>query len=433
MKPRFLFGLLLFVLVSAQAAPRVIATINDPAGDDNGNGALIHPQRNDFEPGDLDLLQLQVSRDDEGYWFEATFKNPIRNPANAVGTIGNEPLSNLARKGFYQFNLDIYIDTDRVKGSGNQFTLPGRKVSIDPAYAWEKAVVLTPRPEAVRAQLLEVLERQFPDRPKGEAAASIDQSMFFPTQVRVRNKSVIFLVPAKFLGAAEANDWALTAFVTGAKTDIAVSLPFLNSGKTPLEELTLGVMQPVVGRPSETFGYAGGVAPSPVVDVLTRAANQQVRLLAPGASLTGVSLNPSAASLQADAAAVAAKPAPPGPTWGDAPATASVAPGATGAAASPEAGGSLLSRPFEAVKRLFQTDPPPAASAAAAPVPVQDLLQPGKRAEPRAAAPEPTAPAAPAPRPPIAKRLEALQQLFDQKLVTEDEYKQQRQRILNEL
>jgi C-terminal binding-module, SLH-like, of glucodextranase len=430
MKSRFLFGLLL-VALSAHAAPRVIATINDPAGDDNGNGNLIYPQRTDFEPGDLDLLQLQVSRDDEGYWFEATFKNPIRNPASAFGTIGSEPLSNVARKGFYQFNLDIYIDTDRVKGSGDQFTLPGRKVSIDPAYAWEKAVILTPRPEAVRAQLLEVLERQFPDRPKGEAAASIDQSMFFPTQVRVRNKSVIFLVPAKFLGPGDANDWALTAFVTGAKIDISVNLPFSSSGKTPLEELSLGVMQPVVGRPSDTFGYAGGSMPSPVVDVLTRGANQQVRLLAPGASLTGVSLNASAANLQADAAAVAAKPAPPGPTWGDAPAASSVAAGATETAAQPAAGGSVLSRPFEAVKRLFQADPQPAASAVApVPVPVQELLQPGKRAEPRAAAAEQTAPAA---RPSIAKRLEALQQLFDQKIVTEDEYKQQRQRILNEL
>ena len=64
-------------------------------------------------------------------------------------------------------------------------------------------------------------------------------------------------------------------------------------------------------------------------------------------------------------------------------------------------------------------------------MPVQDLLQPGKRPEPRAASAEPVA--TPAARPPIAKRLEALQQLFDQKLVTEDEYKQQRQRILNEL
>ena len=432
MKSRFLFGLLLVALVSAQAAPRVIATINDPVGDDNGNGNLIYPQRNDFAPGDLDLVQLQVSRDDEGYWFEATFKNPIRNPADAFGTIGSEPLSNVARKGFYQFNLDIYIDTDRVKGSGNQFTLPGRKVFIDPAYAWEKAVVLTPRPEAVRAQLLEVLERQFPDRPKGEAAASIDQSIFFPTQVRVRNKSVIFLVPAKFLGAGEASDWALTAFVTGAKIDIPVSLPFSSSAKTPLEELTLGVMQPVVGRPSDTFGYAGGAAPSPVVDVLTRSANQQARLLAPGASLTGVSLNPSAANLQSDAAAVAAKPAPPGPTWGDAPAAAAVASGVTEAAAPPEAGSSLFSRPFDAVKRLFQADPQPTpAGVVPVPVPVQDLLQPGKRPEPRAASAEPVA--TPAARPPIAKRLEALQQLFDQKLVTEDEYKQQRQRILNEL
>ncbi len=117
---------------SAQAAPRIVATLNDPAGDDNGNGSLIQPQRNDFQPGDLDLVRWQISRDEEGYWFEATFKNPIRDPATAFSTDGRDSLSNFARKGFYQFNLDIYIDIDQVKGSGNMFTLPGRKVSIDP-------------------------------------------------------------------------------------------------------------------------------------------------------------------------------------------------------------------------------------------------------------------------------------------------------------
>jgi hypothetical protein len=41
-------------------------------------------------------------------------------------------------------------------------------------------------------------------------------------------------------------------------------------------------------------------------------------------------------------------------------------------------------------------------------------------------------PATPA-RGTIAERLQALKQLFDQKLIDEAEYKQQRQRILNEL
>src|SRR2546427_6580757 len=119
-----------------------------------------------------------------------------------------------------------------------------------------------------------------------------------------------------------------------------------------MDDLTLGGMQPVLGRPSDTFGYAGGSAPSPVVDVLAREANQQVRLLAPGATLSGVSLNASAANLQADAAAVARKPVPQAPSRDVA------------AAAKPETGGSFLSRPVDAAKRLFQSNPSPAAGAA---------------------------------------------------------------------
>ena len=61
-------------------------------------------------------------------------------------------------------------------------------------------------------------------------------------------------------------------------------------------------------------------------------------------------------------------------------------------------------------------------------MPLQNFLQPAKRPEPGA----PGEAAAPV-RPSVAKRLETLQQLFDQKLISESEYKQQRQRILNDL
>jgi C-terminal binding-module, SLH-like, of glucodextranase len=311
MKACLLVGLALLA-ASVEAAPRVVATIDDPAGDDVGNGSLILPQRNDFESGDLDLVRLQLSRDDEGYWFEATFRNPIRDPGNAFGTVGGEPLSNIARKGFYQFNLDVYIDTDRVNGSGNTFTLPGRKASIAPAHAWERAVILTPRPEAMRSRLIEVLERQFPDRPKGEAAASVDASMFFPTRVRVRGKSVVFLVPAGFAGESDPKTWAITAFVTGARTDVGLNLSVLPGAKGTLEELDLGVMQPVVGRPRDTFGFAGGVAPAPIVDLLAPAPEVQARLLGARAELLGVALNDAVPAAAAGASPTAAVAAPSG-------------------------------------------------------------------------------------------------------------------------
>jgi hypothetical protein len=57
---------------------------------------------------------------------------------------------------------------------------------------------------------------------------------------------------------------------------------------------------------------------------------------------------------------------------------------------------------------------------------MQRLLQPERPALP---APATAAPA----KPSIADRLKTLKDLFDQKLIDEAEYKQQRQRILNEL
>jgi hypothetical protein len=416
---------LLFPVMTAWAGQQHVITIPDPAGDDHGDGGLFYPQRSDFQPGDLDLLQLQINRDEDGFWFEAMFKNPIRDPADVPYGVGGESLANFARKGFYQFNLDIYIDTDRIKGSGNTFTLPGRGgVRIDPAYAWERAVILTPRPEMMRQQLLDVLTEQFPDRPKGEAEASIDQTMFFPTRTRIRGKSIAFFVPAKFFGGSDGSDWAVTAFVTGALTSFSADLSLVPSTKKPLDRLELGVMQPGPGRPRATFGYAapGRVVPSPIVDLLGASAEQQAWQLATKADLTGVSWGPHAskdllpipASAKTSVAEKKAEPAPP--------------------ADSEE---SFLSSPIKKLKGLFGSDTPaPAAEAGsaapAAVVPVGELFHDkAEAAKPAAVAP---APAQPAVAPPsFSKRLQTLQELYNQKLIDENEYKEQKSRILKEL
>ena len=90
--------------------------------------------------------------------FEAVMRNPVRDPSGVRSdSLGSEDLALFARRGFYAFNLDIYVDTDRVAGSGNTITLPGRGARIDAASAWEKAVLLTPRPELMRRQLRDAL------------------------------------------------------------------------------------------------------------------------------------------------------------------------------------------------------------------------------------------------------------------------------------
>ncbi len=391
MKPALLFVALILLMLNAWAGLQPLVTISDPSGDDRGDGTLVYPQRADFTPGDLDLQQLKISRDENGFWFEAMFKNPIRDPAGVTEAVSSESLANFARKGFYQFNLDVYVDTDRIRDSGNTFTLPGRHVRIDPEYAWEKAVILTPRPELMRQQLLAALTEQYPERTRAETEASVDQSMYFPTRIRVRGRSVSFFVPAGFFAGSNGTDWAVTALVTGALTTIPADLSLFPSAKTPLEKLQLGVMQPEAGHPGNTFGYSG-VMPGPVVDMLSPSVDQQMRQLAAKDDLTGVS-------------------------WGPHAVNDTVVPAAAGNALVAE----------------HKSEAPAAAKPV---VPIGSLLQPINAADkPEAGVP---ATAKPEQAPPladhnIAARLQALQQLLDQKLIDESEYKQQKLRILNDL
>lgn len=365
----FLLIALMLSMLDALAQP--LAVIDDPAGDDFGAGNLVYPQRADFHPGDLDLLRLQISRDKDGYWFEAKFKNSIADPSAVQTTNSPEALKNSARKGFYQFNLDIYIDTDRIAGSGNTFTLPGRHVSINPADAWEKAVVLTPRPELMREQLLGAVKEQFPARSDAEIEAGVDQSMYFPTRIKVRGKTISFFVPADFCAGNDGAGWAVTALVTGAITDIPADLSFFPTTKSPLERIPLGAMQPSEGHPRDTFGYSG-VLPSPVVDLLGGTAERQKQQLAAMTALTGVAWGAHAAAASANSAAV---------------------------------------MPTATIDRLFGAASLDVAHKAAIPDAANPVADQNS----------------------IVKRLQTLQELLDQKLIDETEYKQQKQRILKEL
>lgn len=378
MKASLLFVALLSYALNAWAA-QPLANFNDPSGDDNGSGTLIYPQRADYQSGDLDLQQLSISREDAGFWFSVKFKNAIHDPKEALYSSGGESLANFARKGFYQFNIDLYLDTDHVNGSGNTFTLPGRHIKIDPRFAWERAVILTPRPELMRHQLIDVLAEQFPDRAAAEVEASVDESVIFPTRIKVHGKTIDFFVPARFFTSGDGEHWAATAFVTGAITSVSADFSLVNSSAKPIDRLQLGVMQPMNGNSKESFGFSGRDAPSPVVDLLAASVEQQRKQLADKDALTGVE-------------------------W-----------------VSPKIGGTLSVTPAPRVSANATTV-----------VPIWKFFQ----AESPSAVPlsisASTESSTPTDRS-ITKRLQTLQQLFDQKLINEDDYKQQKQRILQEI
>lgn len=218
-------------LASAPSHATQLFSLEDPKSDDSGAGALIYPNRDDMQPGDLDLVRLTAEQREDSVWFVVEMGQPIRNPQGRVTELGQTPIERLARHGFYTFNVDIYVDTDRIAGGGFVDTVPGRGVTVNRNFAWEKAIVLTPRPDIARTMLQLHFDEQYETQLKAEkgrvskddlAAAQaqseqrVDSLYLFPTRIRVDGRRIEFQVPTEFLGGVPANSWAYTVLVTGA-------------------------------------------------------------------------------------------------------------------------------------------------------------------------------------------------------------------------
>ncbi len=417
---------------AAQPSAWVVA---DPAGDDHWAGNLVYPRRSDLRPGDLDLRSLRVRRERDGVWFDATFANPIRDPATVPSdTGGGDAMSYVARHGFYAFNLDLYLDTDGVTGSGNTATLPGRGATIDAATAWERAVVLTPRPELMRRLLVETLSRH------GSAAgveAMVAKSVFFPTRIRVNAKTVSFFVPAEFLGSDDPGRWAVTAFVTLAQLNVGLDWGPLERLAVPRDGGRFGVLPPAAGRPLEAFGTTQGDAPTAVVDLLDPQPGRQARALAGAAPLVGVRFD--GRPVEPSGAGVAATPkaepaaAPPASLQSllEPAAATGAAPAVSAAAAAPPAVAPPVAAPSVAAPAVRPAPPAPAPAAA---TPPSTTVAPAA-----AAVPVPARPDGAAPRPPRdaafyeeqEQRLRTLKRLRDRGLITEQEYEAKRREVLD--
>lgn len=268
--------------------------IDDPPGDDHGDGTLVYPANGDFVRGDLDLLSFAARAADGGTWFELTFARPVRRPdARAIDALGT-PLQSVAELGFFTFNVDVYVDRDRVHGSGGVTALPGREARIAPESAWDRAIVLTPRPHAARGELKRILvlaleeelEREDSRLELAQAVEmrhriplDVEDRVFFPTRVRVRGKTVSFFVPDRFLGGPARADWAYTVAVSGA--DLVQSFDLTAGlGLAPERDARLMILPVTSGRPRDRFGGRDR-APlqPPLVDVLVPAGASQEQVL----------------------------------------------------------------------------------------------------------------------------------------------------------
>jgi hypothetical protein len=275
-----------------------IFELADPAGDDHGNGNLVYPLRSDLQQGDLDLVAFRAFDDQNGTLFEVELARRVRRPERGAIDEAGTDLLTVARHGFYNFSVDVYIDTDRQPGSGGVAMLPGREAEVDQGYAWERAVVLSPRPAETRSALRRMWlrelneamreqldgpagdDRSAEDRRADQVRATLAESVFFPNQIRVAGRIVRFFVPDAFLGGRASKDWAYTVVITG--TDLSTSLDLAaraGIGQSVADDLMTIPISP--GTWKDRFGGGREAAPNqpPIVDLLVPAGKSQERIL----------------------------------------------------------------------------------------------------------------------------------------------------------
>jgi hypothetical protein len=273
----------------------VIFELEDPRGDDHGDGKFVYPLRTDFENGDLDLVKVRVLEKADGALFELEFAEPIKVPQRgAIDDLGTD-LTQIARHGFYTFNVDIYIDEDRIPLSGSTIMLPGRKAQVHPDHAWEQAICLTPRPMVARNSLRRLVEkalraRDYTVTPEGieyaadsietTLPADVDRTVCFPSKIRVRKRKISFEVPNTFLNDTIKPTWSYVIVVTGA--DLFQSLEVgAKIGLSQSVSDNLMVLPVSPGTWEDRFGGGRSNEPlqPPVVDLVVPPGQKQEWLL----------------------------------------------------------------------------------------------------------------------------------------------------------
>ncbi|MCI0445464.1 hypothetical protein L0152_19905 [bacterium] len=226
-----LMMLLLALFMNAQAGPIKTFELTDPRGDDFGGNTPGYPAIREIDTGDLDLISFASYDAQDGTLFELEFARPVKSPDARVINEAGTPLQSFAPLGFYTFNAEIYIDTDRIPGSGNTRMLPGRNAEIESDSAWEKVICLKPRPLQAMGDLQQLLIREAATRKSGSDLNSssdgmmrlkkdvdkkIQEDIFVPRQVRVVGSKVRFFVPRSFLGGEAKSSWSYVVVVSAS-------------------------------------------------------------------------------------------------------------------------------------------------------------------------------------------------------------------------
>ena len=260
-----LFLLVVSLFVLPAHADKLLFSLSDPVGDDNGAGSYIYPKNQVFKPGSFDLTSFEVYDGDQDVTFRIYFSNWFNSPPD-LQIANDKNLNSMFKTSLFLQNIDIYIDKDHKLNSGLTSTIPGRNVRIDPGSAWEEAIFIAPQPYLARVETKRL-------------AKEMADKIIIPSNYEIHWNYIECKMPKEQIGQPEQR-WGYLVCVTGAEWESsAFSLASWMKYGPSYEEPDLNR---IVDKYASEWEFGGGddsgAAPN-VIDIITASNESQSKLL----------------------------------------------------------------------------------------------------------------------------------------------------------
>jgi carbohydrate-binding DOMON domain-containing protein len=134
--------IIVLVLITVSLFAESLLKLEDPVGDDHGNGKVLYPDNPMFDERIFDLLSMEISSEGDDYLISLEVAGKIMPVEHAEFQYSYDLPDD-----FILPLIHIYIDKDHINNSGFTETIFGTNVLLDTESAWEKVVVIASMPD----------------------------------------------------------------------------------------------------------------------------------------------------------------------------------------------------------------------------------------------------------------------------------------------
>lgn len=176
--------------------------VRDPVADDRGPGYYTYPLDKSIRRGTFDLKRFTVYEEGDVVVFSIQMREYIKTALES-GRRGDGE-----EQGFVVNSFDIYVDTDRKRGSGWNKALPGRDLLFSDGMGWEKMILVTPLAQFYAYDII---------KNKTEEIGFQDMvpDIILPDYVQVQRDRIIVRVSKEYFGTKPGPDWGVQCLVMG--------------------------------------------------------------------------------------------------------------------------------------------------------------------------------------------------------------------------